>query len=59
MGIASYLTKQVIEYGRRNDFIRIDLEVKKTNTHVFIFHIKHGFKVAGENNDCLIMSYYL
>lgn len=59
MGIASKLTKSVIEWGKKNRFKSIELEVKSKNLKVIKFYEKHEFVKTGNNDDCFIMTYYL
>ena len=57
IGIASLLMINVINYGGDNGFVRVDLEVKKINTKAIKFYKKKGFIEAGQNKDCLLMTY--
>lgn len=56
-GIASELTRQLINYAQLNEFLKINLEVKMINKNVYCFHKNQGFEKTGQNNDCFIMTY--
>ncbi len=55
-GIATKLIKSAIDFGRKNAFIKLMLEININNTKASKLYKKHGFIVVGKNKNNIIMN---
>lgn len=55
-GIASKLIKNAIDFGRKNTFTRLMLEININNTKAFKLYKKHGFVVVEQNKNNITMN---
>ena len=55
-GIASKLIKNAIDFGRKNAFIKLMLEININNTKAVKLYKKHGFAVVEKNKNNIIMN---
>ncbi|MCE5348308.1 MAG: GNAT family N-acetyltransferase [Bacteroidales bacterium] len=59
MGVAKNLLSSIIEYGSRNGFIQIKLQVYISNLPAIQFYTKYGFIEISRNKDLSEMVLYL
>ncbi|MDD2284076.1 MAG: GNAT family N-acetyltransferase [Paludibacter sp.] len=59
LGIASNLLDQAIDYGRKNGFSKVSLEVESDNIKALRLYEKHDFVSEGAVEDCKKIKMFL